>query len=64
MICLVFRACISLLDSLHMDNSLRILGKIKKGLSDLTEVDNDVNDAYSNGIANGFSVEFLVIVEV
>lgn len=46
------------------DNALRILDKIKKGLTDLTKVDNDVNDAYSNGIANGFSGEFLVSVEV
>lgn len=46
--------------SLLIDANLRIKKKLNEAITTLTAVDNEMNDAYSSGIANGFSNEFLV----
>ncbi len=46
--------------SFLINANLRIKKKLNEAITTLTGVDNDVNDAYSNGIANGFTNEFLV----
>ena len=38
----------------------RIFGKLQASEKELTKIDNEVNDAYSQGIAEGFSSEILV----
>jgi len=43
-----------------IDANLRIKKKLNEAITTLTAVDNEMNDAYSSGIANGFSNEFLV----